>query len=190
MLRTITADKLCTLLTLHQQWLSRRSDGKRANLCGANLCGADLRGADLHGANLSYANLCGANLSRANLRGADLCDADLSGADLPAFQIPDGSIIGYKKLYLPCGHTSVIATLRIDEHVPRTGTLVGRKCRAGSAFVLAISDGNRSAVSTHNQYLQYNVGSHVFPDSYDPDPRVECTHGIHFFLTREEAEAY
>lgn len=28
------------------------------------------------------------------------------------------------------------------------------------------------------------------PDKFDPDVRVECSHGIHFFLTREEAETY
>lgn len=36
----------------------------------------------------------------------------------------------------------------------------------------------------------FNAGKIVRPDKYDSDPRVECTHGIHFFLTREEAEAY
>jgi len=38
--------------------------------------------------------------------------------------------------------------------------------------------------------LEYRVGELVYPDSYDPDIRVECTHGIHFFLTREEAESW
>jgi len=35
-----------------------------------------------------------------------------------------------------------------------------------------------------------DVSGLVKPDSFDPDPRVECSHGIHFFMTRKEAEAY
>lgn len=30
----------------------------------------------------------------------------------------------------------------------------------------------------------------VRADKYNDDPRVECTGGIHFFLTRQEAEEY
>jgi hypothetical protein len=30
----------------------------------------------------------------------------------------------------------------------------------------------------------------IRPDKFDADPRVNCSHGIHFFITREEAEAY
>jgi hypothetical protein len=35
----------------------------------------------------------------------------------------------------------------------------------------------------------YQLGF-IKPDSYDPDPRVECSHGIHFFITKEEALAH
>ena len=38
--------------------------------------------------------------------------------------------------------------------------------------------------------VEYRVGAEVRPDSYDDDPRVECTNGIHFFLTRAETEEY
>ena len=27
-------------------------------------------------------------------------------------------------------------------------------------------------------------------DRYDPDPTVECSHGIHFFITEQEAKDY
>ena len=33
----------------------------------------------------------------------------------------------------------------------------------------------------------YTVGNYVSPDSYDPDIRIDCTNGIHVFLTRKEA---
>lgn len=36
----------------------------------------------------------------------------------------------------------------------------------------------------------YTVGTIAKPDSYDDNPMIECTNGIHCFLTRKEAEAY
>jgi hypothetical protein len=35
--------------------------------------------------------------------------------------------------------------------------------------------------------LRYVRGAVARPDSYDPDVRVECTHGIHVYATSEEA---
>jgi hypothetical protein len=37
---------------------------------------------------------------------------------------------------------------------------------------------------------EYREGQMVYPDSYDDDIRVDCTHGIHFWLTRREAETW
>jgi hypothetical protein len=79
-----------------------------------------------------------------------------------------------------------IVLLKIPSHARRTASLVGRKCRASEAIVLAI-EGDEPVMT---RGVVYRIGCTVTPDSYDPDPRVECTHGIHFFLTREEAEAY
>jgi len=45
-------------------------------------------------------------------------------------------------------------------------------------------------ISRHDGRTEYAPGIVVRPDKWDPDPRVECTHGIHFFLTRQEAEEY
>lgn len=36
----------------------------------------------------------------------------------------------------------------------------------------------------------YRVGKIIRPDLFDEDIRVECTNGIHFFITRKEAEEY
>lgn len=151
-----------------------------ANLRGANLWGANLRGANLRGANLQDANLQDANLKDANLRGADLQGADLQGAKGLAQQVivPKGEIIGYKKLF-----GGVIATLRIPADAARVNAYGSRKCRAEFAYVVA---GSGQAVYNG---MPYQPGR-VVPDSYDPDPRVECSHGIHFFITREEAQDY
>ena len=152
----------------------------------ADLRSADLSGADLRSANLSGANLRSANLYGANLSGADLRSADLSGAEnwehlLPSRTIlPSGDLIGWKKL---SGGT--ICKLKIPAKAQRIGGLIGRKCRAEYAKVL-----EGSGVSQHDCSFKYQVGKIVRPDKWNPDPRVECSSGIHFFITREEAEAY
>jgi hypothetical protein len=156
-----------------------------ANLFGANLSGANLSGADLFGANLSGADLSGANLFGANLSGADLFGANLSGADLSKLLsqrtiLPEGDLVGWKQL---SGGT--ISKLQIPAAAKRVGGLIGRKCRAEYAVVLE-GEGH----SQHDYSFMYAVGQIVRPDTFDPDPMIECSSGIHFFITREEAEAY
>jgi len=140
----------------------------KAILHGANLCGANLRDADLRDAILREANLCKANLHWANLR----------GAKMPPLRLPEGSIIGYKKLA-----NGVVCKLRIPEEAKCAASWCGNKLRAEYAVVL-----EGSGKSFYG--LSYVVGETVHPDKYDDDPRLECSHGIHFFLTRQEAEDY
>ena len=158
-----------------------------ADLSVADLYGADLRGANLRGANLYGADLYGADLRGVNLRGVNLYGADLNGANLtnsklPKFQVtPKGyNLYGFKKVL-----GDKIITLLIPAEASRTASLVGRKCRAEYAIVI---DGE--GVSKHDGKTEYKVGQIVYPDKYDPDIRVECTSGIHFFLTPEEAQEY
>ena len=162
-----------------------------ANLSYANLRGANLSGAKLSDANLSYANLSGAklsdaNLSYANLRGANLSGAKLSDAKgLAQFVItPNGSLHVWKRLA-----DGVIAHLLVPEAAARVNAYGSRKCRAEYVEVLGLIGGTRG-VSKHDARTAYEVGKIVRPDAYDPDPRVECSSGIHFFITRAEAEAY
>ena len=175
------------------------ADLSGANLSGANLCGADLYRADLSraylfGANLCGANLCGANLFGANLSGANLCganlfDASLSGAksaDLAIAQtriLPQGSLIGWKK----CAN-GVLVKLRIPEGAKRSHAF-GRKCRAEWVEVLEVI-GGKVGMSSHDNKTEYRAGATVRPDSWSDDWQTECAPGIHFFTTREEAEAY
>ena len=166
-----------------------------ANLSDADLRGANLRGANLYGANLSDADLRGADLSDANLRAANLSDADLGGAqnvpDYVAAQTtvapPEGPIIGWKKTQ------EGIVKLRVPAEAQRSNA-TGRKCRASEAKVLAIytTDGSEitEAHSTYDPNFVYQVGETVRPDSYDPDRWNECAPGIHFYITREEAEGH
>ena len=161
----------------------RSADLHSAYLHGANLRYANLRDANLHSADLRYADLRYADLHGANLRYANLRDANLHGADLPYYQIPEGNIIGYKKI------ENTIIKLLIPINAKRTGTLVERKCRAEYAIVVNIFNETKSIRGGHANY-DYVMGEYIYPDAYNDDPRIECTNGIHFFLTREEAEAY
>jgi hypothetical protein len=161
--------------------------------------GAYLSRADLSGADLSQANLYGADLSGADLSGADLSGADLSGADLTPentekirhiFQIvpEEGSFIAWKKLSQNC-----VAKIQIPEKAKRHNALSGRKCRAEYIKTLKIWDNDdeiQECAGAYDNKVVYKVGELTYPDSYDPDPLKECSNGIHFFLTRKEAEEY
>ena len=178
-----------------------------ANLGGANLGGADLRGADLRGADLRGADLGGAYLSGAYLSGADLSGAYLSGANLgganlggaenidklsPYSIVPEvGAFTAFKKVYW--GGEPCIATLEIPADAKRVSTPVGRKCRAEFAKVIRIEREGveiAEALSSHDETFVYRPGETVKPDRFDPNPLVECSNGIHFFITRREAEEY
>jgi hypothetical protein len=93
--------------------------------------------------------------------------------------LPEGELIGWKKLQ---GDT--ICKLKIPVEAKRIGGLLGRKCRAEFAIVL---EGEGEGL--HNGHV-YKVGEKVVPDKFDPNPLVECSHGIHFYITKMEAEAH
>jgi hypothetical protein len=38
--------------------------------------------------------------------------------------------------------------------------------------------------------LRFAGGDTVLPDKWDSNPMEECSHGLHVFITRAEAEAY
>ncbi len=196
--------QLVAVLEQHKKWLAG-TGGQRANLSGANLSGADLyganlseanlsganlSGADLYGANLSGANLSRANLSRADLSGANLYEANLSGAkncDLILARteiIPrEGEVIGWKKC-----EDGVLVKLRVPPKARRSNAL-GRKCRAEYVEVLEVV-GSKVGVSLHNGETKYKTGETVKCHEWNTDRLVNCGGGIHFYLTREEAEAH
>ena len=167
----------------------------KANLYKANLPWANLYKADLHEANLHRANLYKADLHEANLHRANLCRANLCGAknipELPWLSIvPEcGSFIGWKKV------NSYIIKLKILEDAKRSNA-TGRKCRCSAAEVLEIQnvDGTKADIGRirNGNYAEadYVVGEIVTPDSFDDDRWNECSHGIHFFITRQEAVEY
>lgn len=203
------------ILEKHKAWLRGKAGGKRADLRGVDLRGVDLRGANLHeadlrGANLYRAdlrgtNLCEADLHRANLRGADLHRANLYGADLcgakhiPQYICPlvcpsEGSFIGFKKANIYPLNMEVIVKLRITETAKRSSATT-RKCRCSEAEVISIEGVSgkgtfQCARSKYNYNFIYKVGEVVKVEDFDEDRWNECSAGIHFFITREEAVNY
>ena len=165
----------------------------------ADLRGANLRGAYLVGANLRDANLRDTDLRDANLRDADLRDANLRDAKYIPF-IPmacptDGDFIGWKKVNY--GEKYYLVKLMVPADAKRCSS-TGRKCRCSKALVLDISllvDGKEAGKEKNvinNRYVPtlYEVGKVVEPDSFDENRFRECSHGIHFFIDRQEAINY
>ncbi len=121
-----------------------------------------------------------ANLSGANLYGA--LHAELTIAQTRI--LPDeGAVIGWKKC-----RGGVIVKLLVPEGAKRSHAF-GRKCRAEWVEVLEVF-GADVGVSLHDAATKYRKGEVVRPDSFSDNWRDECAPGIHFFITRIEAENY
>ena len=212
----MNGEEIRIVLEKHEKWLNNELGGIRADLSGADIYGLDLRGANLYGANLIRADLRVAylikadlretNLSGANLSGADLRGADLRGANLRlAKNIPsyvcrlvcpeEGSFIGFKKARTTApDFREAIVKLLITEDAKRSSATT-RKCRCDKAKVISITslDGKENfttAYSYYDRFFQYTVGETVIVDDFDEDRWNECSTGVHFFITREEAIDY
>ena len=144
------------------------------------------------GTYLRGADLTGAYLTGAFLTGAFLTGADLTGAkEIPyvPFACPsDGAFIGWKKV---CGN---LIKLEIPEDARRCSA-TSQKCRCDKAKVLSVWNMILEEVSevvnhAYNQNTLYKVGEMVYPDSFDEDRWNECSHGIHFFINKQDAIDY
>lgn len=176
------------------------ADLRRSNLEYADLKYANLRCAYLVNANLEHAELENANLSQANIMGASLRDANLTGANLKKVLIDiytigyamacpeEGSFIGYKKA------NDCIVKLLILEDAKRSSATTA-KCRCSKAKVLEIREIQTdklidSVPSDYDRDFMYKVGEVVSVDNFDEDRWSECSTGIHFFISRENALIY
>ncbi len=178
----MTKEQLNEILEKHKKWLNDEPGGERANLQDANLRGADLRGADLQGA----------NLQEADLRGADFIPDYVCHICCPE----EGSFVGFKQAYAVrnCVQVGVIIKLEIPAEAKRSSA-TNRKCRCNKAKVLSITDlqGTAEFQKAHSRYdndFIYEVGKTVIVDDFDEDRWNECSTGIHFFITRNEAVNY
>lgn len=124
---------------------------------------------------------------------AKLRDADLRGAKnipfIPMVCPDEGPFIGWKK-----SREGYLIKLLIPEDAKRSSATT-RKCRCSKAKVLNIYDLNEdkevdAAYSRQEEFFLYKVGEMVYPDSFDENRWNECSHGIHFFINKQEAINY
>ena len=128
----------------------------------------------------------------ANLRSADLSETKnipkQSAAEL--LMCPEeGDFIGWKK----CAD-DIVAKLLIPSKAARSSA-TSRKCRAEFVKVLALFKYGKpfagpAETNTKGINAVYAIGKTVKPDKWDADRWNECSNGIHFFITRTEAENY
>ena len=122
--------------------------------------------------------------------------------DVKARDYPKEKFYGYKIVATAVGYEDNtptykfgLATLYVN---PKDGALVysGYKCRCAKAFVLSIKDedgvfyNEGYSVFTNGHCTRYKVGDYVVADSFDDTWDVECSNGIHFFMTEQEAWDY
>lgn len=119
-----------------------------------------------------------------------------------------GAFTAYKKVsLLECNPGDFgIATLTIPETAERSSAF-GNKCRASEVVVNDILAYNfekepishvRYGVSLRHAYdmsfvegtANYIVGRNYLPDEFDENRWHECSHGVHFFMTPQEAIDY
>ena len=129
----------------------------------------------------------------ANLVGANLFGANLDGAiNIPfvPFACPsDGAFIGWKTV------KNCLVMLEIPEDARRC-SCTSQKCRCDKAKVLGIMKlDTKECVSeikntSYSPAVTYVVGEMVYPDSFDENRWNECSHGIHFFINKQNAIDY
>ena len=114
--------------------------------------------------------------------------SDILDAFVPMACPREGAFIGYKKC-----RGGQIVQLEVQEDAKRSSAHT-RKCRCSKAKVLNIwtryGDETEIAVSCFDNSFVYRKGETVEVEDFDDDRFIECSSGIHFFMTREEAEAY
>lgn len=177
----MTKSELNEILEKHRKWLNDEEGGEKANLSWANLSGENLRRADLRRANLNGADLSGAILTNVkyneNTAFFALCCPE------------EGSFIGFKKA------GGKIIKLLIPEDSKRSSATT-RKCRCSKAKVLSITEidgsdrGITEVCSDLDERFIYKVGETVSVSDFDENRWNECSTGIHFFITRDEAVKY
>lgn len=133
------------------------------------------------------------NCTFKNTFNAHIIDCDFLGNQpyIPYACPVEGAFIGWK-----VGCNGQLIKLLIPADARRVSPYGERKCRCDKAFVLEIQnvDGTPAeddvTCSWWSPYFHYNVNEWVYPDQFDDDRRYACSHGIHFFMERQEAVNY
>lgn len=143
------------------------------------------------------------NLSKVDFKNANI--SNIYGNVHTQFyhlQCPEeGSFIGFKKVETinSTENKYYILKLFIPEDAKRSSA-TSRKCRASYVKTLKIEeyDKNGNFIKEVNEvenrmYLEktlYKVNEFTYPSDFDENRWDECSEGIHFFITKEEAIQY
>lgn len=176
---------------------------------------ARLAFANLTYASLKWSHLCGANLSNAVIEYTDFTNSDITAVSFDNAKgnnieyrrgkILSESIIGYKKCRASAKR-DVIVTLEIPKDAV-VFSINGDKCRTNKAKVISINliddesvEINRACSLSYytisiyfdrrEHYLSYYIGDEFNIKNFNCQYNVECSNGIHFFMTKEEAIKY
>jgi hypothetical protein len=209
--------ELDLLIINHANWLSAEKTGSRLylykqDISGLTLAGRDLRETSFYDCNMRdvdfsgailtncvlQGDLSGANFTDTSLVATNISKSNIEKAKLPYYQIiPEvGQFHAWKKvrgINKNINNTYILELLVSGE---RTSSLVGRKCRCSKAKVLRAftSTGEPTKMkkfcSDFNFEFVYEVGKWVSEPNYNGDICVECTSGIHFFISKREAIEY
>ena len=171
------------------------ADFGNVSLVGAYLPHSNLTRADFRGANLGWADLRSCVFYDTDLRDCNFMYANLRGSKyvpyIP-FQCPsDGAFVGWKKV------NNVLIKLEIPADAKRSSATTN-KCRCDKAKVLGFYDslGSKELNITelvndkYGKKCKYVKGEMVYPDFFDEDRWNECSHGIHFFVNKQDAINY
>ncbi len=181
-------------------------DFARANFCQSNLShtkfvNCDLSHANLVDCNLFIADLRGCDLSSANCDGTNFYGSILWGAMLDNLNHTErtkffrqycpeqGYFLGYKKCF-----NNRLVTLLIPKDAKRCSSTTNA-CRCNKAKVVAITDLDgegfyTEATSFVDENFVYKLGEMMVADSYNDDRWLDSSHGIHFWMSVEEALGY
>lgn len=190
----------------------RGADFEGADLRGANLRYAHFEGADLQrtklvDANLEYSVFHGTNLRGADLRGACVTGVDfdfvyLDNIDLSHVYMGDAENVHYP---IACPEKGSFTAFKkagdyiVELFIPsdaKRSSATSRKCRCDKAKVISITTlaGDKTDVtevrSDYDPSFIYKIGEYVTVENFNEDRWDECSTGIHFFITREEAVRY
>lgn len=186
--------------------------GEKINFSNSNLSESIFTGSRFEYVNFDSVNLQKAVLKNCDMRYANFHNADCRGTHFECtimecsnhegiiiddntknykMHCPEtGPFLGYKKCF-----NDLLVTLLIPADARRVCSTT-RPCRCDKAKVINITSMDFKEHYTEAWSLcasgdfKYTLGEYVFPDSFNPDRWMESTHGIHFWMTPEEAMAY
>lgn len=174
---------------------------KDSNVENALFDGCPMRGANFQNANMQTASFRYCDMTESNIRGANLYGAVLEYANLDGIvsdentewfrlHCPEtGAFLAYKK----CVNDRMVQLLVPSDAKRTSATLPS--CRCNKAKVLTIKsfdfeENFDEAWSLVDENFVYRKGEWVEVKNFNEDRWQDSTTGIHFWLTREEAEAY